>query len=92
MKQRTANMFAETCEDLPLFSGMEYTEVVQWNKDGTDGYCNECVIAIRPTVGGEYRVEVFLHDYFANTHETLALSYEATLEQAQLYAIQVANP
>ena len=91
MKRHTMNMFAATNEDLPIFSGFELTHAAEWNNDGTAGYCNECVIDIRPTTGGEYRVRVELTDYFTNTFDQLCLTYTDTLEKAQAIAVQVAN-
>lgn len=92
MQTQTMNMFAATNEDLPIFSGIDLTELVEWNHDNTNGYCptTERSIFIRPTFLGEYQVEVCLMDYFAKTCETLALDYVSTIEEAQALAIRVA--
>ena len=89
---KTMNMFATTCEDLPLLSAAR-TEPTEghWNEGGMDGYHNECAIKIRPTIGGEYQVEVLLNDYFLKTFELIGRAYVLDIEQAQAYGIRTAN-
>lgn len=70
MKTQTLNMFAETNEDLPLISGMTFTqpfavETPQYDDDGLNGYYLGCSIYIVPvsqwTVGPapiRYRITV----------------------------------
>lgn len=74
MKRQTANMFAATNEDLPLFSGMTVTtqaqefnppEVVppawispEYSDDGMDGYYKGWEIQIRKTDTAKYRLRL----------------------------------
>lgn len=79
-KQRTVNMFAETNEDLPIFSGFALTQAAimppEYTPDGMDGYYCDCQIFINPTTSGSYRIQAY------DNEGTVYTGYADTLDAA----------